>query len=51
MMVVGVDDEAIHADPDKVVHRVRYDGAPPDLEERFWTGLCQGAESCAQTST
>ena len=50
-VMVGVDDEVIHADPDKVVHGVGDDGSTANLKERLRTMLGQGPEPCSQAST
>ena len=46
-----VHDEAVHADREQMVHRVRNDGPSSDRQERLWTSLRQRAEAHSQAGT
>jgi hypothetical protein len=47
--VMGVNDETIHADSQEMIHRIRNDGTPPDLQKRFRAMLRQGPKPRPQS--
>jgi len=48
--VMGIDDEAIHANFQEVIHRKRDNGTSFDLQERLGTSFCQRPKPRAQPS-
>jgi hypothetical protein len=49
--VMGIYDETIHARAVEMIHGIRDDGTPPDLQERFRTPFRQRAKPHSQTGS